>query len=338
MKLRIPAVLAAIAIALTGCGGGSQPSASTSTPTKAAAAAPSRAAVPDVVGKTLQATKDELRQVKYSARVMGPDGVKWAASTEYDETVLTVSTMPQAGGVSANDVVDVKVNLTEKEALAAAKAKAAAKEIADAEAAIAKRYTYTCAGTPGPKYENYRDVWVSSSYKDAAAACTVKIMGIIPSNQSDLLPSEQKLLDAVASAGAEIKDRGATLGRIMSLCAKLDNTWGATYADKPTTPESKAEAATALNVCPDAPHAAALQEGATVSKITDGTKVVGQTMEAGTWKTKPGVKLCYWSRNSGGGDIIANDIIDFAPDGVTVTVYPGEGFKSDRCGTWSKIG
>ena len=327
MKLRIPAVLAAIAIALTGCGGGDQPA----TPTKAAAAAPSRAAVPDVVGKTLLDTKDELGKVKYYARVIGPDGVKWAASTEPDETVLTVSTMPQAGGVSANDVVDVKVNLTEKEVLAAAKAKAAAKEIADAEAAIAKRYTYTCPGTPGPKYENYRDVWVSSSYKDAAAACRVTFYG-------DLLPGEQKLVDAVASQGVQIKDPEATVERIMGLCAKLDNTWGATYADKPTTPESKAEAAAALTVCPEAPHAAVLQEGATVSRITDGTKTVGQTMEAGTWKTKPGVKLCYWSRSSGNGDIIANDIIDFAPDGVTVTVYPGEGFKSDRCGTWSKIG
>lgn len=34
----------------------------------------------------------------------------------------------------------------------------------------------------------------------------------------------------------------------------------------------------------------------------------------------------------------ANDIVDFAPDGVTVTVLPGEGFKSSRCGTWTKIG
>lgn len=328
MKLRIPAVLAAIAIALTGCGGGDQPT----TPTKAAATAPSRAAVPDVVGKTLLDTKDELGKVKYHARVIGPDGVKWASSTEIDGSVLTVSTMPPAGGVSANDVVDVKVNVTEKEFLEGAKARAAAQEIADAEAAIATRYTYTCGGYgQTTEYENYKDVWTGSNYKDAGPPCRVTSYG-------DLLPSEQKLVDAVASQGVEIKDPGTTVERIMGLCAKLDNTWGATYADKPTTTESKAEAATALTVCPDAPHAAVLQEGATVSKITDGTKTVGQTMEAGTWKTKPGVKLCYWSRSAGNGDIIANDIIDFAPDGVTVTVYPGEGFKSDRCGTWSKIG
>lgn len=65
---------------------------------------------------------------------------------------------------------------------------------------------------------------------------------------------------------------------------------------------------------------------------------VGTTMEPGTWKTKPGVKDCYWSRSSGSGDIIDNDIIDYAPEGVTVAVQAGEGFKSSRCGTWTKIG
>lgn len=113
---------------------------------------------------------------------------------------------------------------------------------------------------------------------------------------------------------------------------------GATYMDKPTTPTSKAEAAVALTVRPDAPHAAELQYTVSTSRVVDGTMIVDQTMEPGTWKTTPRVKLCYWSRNSGGGDTIANDIIDFAPDGVTVTVSAGEGFKSSKCGTWSKVG
>lgn len=36
--------------------------------------------------------------------------------------------------------------------------------------------------------------------------------------------------------------------------------------------------------------------------------------------------------------IIANDFVSFAPDGVTVTVYPSEGFESERCAPWTKIG
>lgn len=150
---------------------------------------------------------------------------------------------------------------------------------------------------------------------------------------TDLLPSEQKLVEAAASKGGDVKDPVASLQRIMSLCAKLDNTPGATYMDRPTTPISKAEAAVALTVCPDAPHAAELQYNISTSRVVDGTMIVDQTMEPGTWETTPGVKLCYWSRNSGGGDTIANDIVNFAPDGVTVTVSAGEGFKSSKCGT-----
>jgi hypothetical protein len=228
--------------------------------------------------------------------------------------------------------VDIKVGMTETDFLVAAERKAAEAGVVKDEANIATRYTYTYGGYGKlTDYKNYKDVWAGGNYKDAGPPCTVM-------SPSDLSPSEQKLVEAVASKGVGIKDPSATLERIMGLCAKLDNTWGATYLDKPTSPETKAEAAAALTVCPDAPHAAALQEGATVSKITDGTKVVGKTMEAGTWKTKRGVKLCYWSRSAGNGDIIDNDIIDFAPDGVTVTVYAEEGFNSDGCGTWSKIG
>lgn len=61
-------------------------------------------------------------------------------------------------------------------------------------------------------------------------------------------------------------------------------------------------------------------------------------MEPGTYRTKPGSKDCYWSRTNGGGDIIANNFIGFAPNGVTVTVCAGEGFESQRCGMCTKIG
>jgi hypothetical protein len=335
MKLYIPALVAVLALALTGCGGGEKPA---STPT-ASATVEQRAIVPDLVGKTALEARLRLDQLSYYARIIGPDGQSWSAETELDETVHTVSTSPRAGGFSGNDFVDVKVNITEKEFLTGAAARAAAKEVADAEANIATRYTYSCGGYgQGHEYESYKDVWGSGHYKDGGRDCTVKVLGISLSNKSDLLPSEQKLVDAVAAKGVAVKHPGETLGRIMNLCAKLDNTWGATYMDKQTTPESRAEAAAALTVCPDAPHAAELQSTVNTPRVVDGTMVVGQAMEPGTWKTKPGVKLCYWSRNTGGGAIIANDIVDFAPDGVTVTVYAGEGFKSSSCGTWSKIG
>ena len=74
------------------------------------------------------------------------------------------------------------------------------------------------------------------------------------------------------------------------------------------------------------------------SRLAMATRFVGQTMEPGTYKTKPGIKDCYWSRNTGGGDIIDNDFVSFAPDGATVTVYAGEGFESEHYESKTKIG
>lgn len=38
-------------------------------------------------------------------------------------------------------------------------------------------------------------------------------------------------------------------------------------------------------------------------------------MEPGTWKIKHVIKDCYWSRNTGGGDIVANDFVGSRPAG-----------------------
>ncbi|WP_426226392.1 hypothetical protein [Pseudarthrobacter sp. DSP2-3-2b1] len=100
----------------------------------------------------------------------------------------------------------------------------------------------------------------------------------------------------------------------------------------------KANATAALALCPNAPDAAILRDVLTAVKVVDGTHVVGQRMEPGTYRTKPAANDCYWSRTNGGGDIITNNFIGFAPEGVTVTVYVGEGFESQRCGVWTKIG
>ena len=128
----------------------------------------------------------------------------------------------------------------------------------------------------------------------------------------------------------------ATVGKVMLMCAKVE----ADYADQIIARMDwrKADVQGALSICPDAPHAAVLHEVLTSVKVGGGTKVVGESMEPGTYRTKPGIQDCYWSRTTGGGDIIANDFVGFAPDGVTVTVFQREGFQSERCGIWTKIG
>lgn len=329
-------VAVAIAVGLTACAGGGATQSSTIQPTSITPT-PTQQPVPDVAGKTYLAGRDILIEHDYKARVVGKDGKPWTVNIIPDESVVAVSMSPAAGSTPDTDIIHITVNMTEEEFRAASAAKREAARIAAEEAKIATRYTYTCGSysRSQPKYKNYKEVWASSEYKDGGR-CYIEIDGKNSHDKVPLLPSEQKLVDLVASKGGDVSAPSSTVGNVMLLCAKLDTDYADTIYARPEW--KKAEAAAALTVCPDAPHAAVLQEVVTAIKIGDGTKVVGQNMDPGTWKTKPGVKDCYWSRNTGGGDIIDNNFVGFAPDGVTVTVYAGEGFESSRCGTWTKIG
>ncbi len=72
--------------------------------------------------------------------------------------------------------------------------------------------------------------------------------------------------------------------------------------------------------------------------IKDGDWVVGEEIEPGTYETAA-TDRCYWARSKDAtGDlrtIIANDNAD-GP--ATVTISAGEMFRSNRCGTWTKVG
>ncbi|BCW86635.1 hypothetical protein NicSoilE8_43080 (plasmid) [Arthrobacter sp. NicSoilE8] len=329
-------VAAAVVASFTACGGGGTAE-SAATQTAGVSPSPTQQPVPDIVGKTYLDGRNVLIENDYKARVVGKDGKSWTVNIVPDESVLAVSMDPAAGSTPESDIIQVTVNMTEQEFRAAREAKAETARIAAEEAKIATRYTYTCGSysSSKPTYKNYKEVWASDDYK-GGGRCYIEIDGKISHDKVPLLPSEQKFVDLVASKGGDVSSPSSTVGNVMLLCAKLESD----YADRIVArPEwKKAEAAAALTVCPDAPHAAVLQEEVTAIKVGDGAKVVGQAMEPGTWKTKPGVKDCYWSRNTGGGDIIANNFVGFAPDGVTVTVYPGEGFESSRCAPWTKIG
>jgi hypothetical protein len=98
--------------------------------------------------------------------------------------------------------------------------------------------------------------------------------------------------------------------------------------------ESEEWDATIRNLCPR--HLPLWKKASTA--ITDGVYTVGEDFPAGTYRTTGGrVTRCYWERSTPGGDTIANEYINNAPKGVTVTVREGEGFTSRRCGTWVKV-
>lgn len=304
---------------------GSQPSATSSKSLPSKTAKP----VPDVVGKTFLEARTALNEAGYYLRAIDKDGKRWD-NVVPDASIIAVSMKTAPGTVHNEDFIEVTVNTTEAEFMAAKKAAAD-------QAAIAARYSYAC-GSPGStsgKYKSYKEVWTSADYK-GSGTCYILIDGKDSYGKVPLLPSEQKIVDLVASKGGDVSVPSATVGNVMKLCAKLAPDYADQVVARPEWRRSEAEAA--LTVCPDAPHAAVLQQELTAVKVGDGNMIVGQTMEPGTYKTKPGAKDCYWSRSTGGGDIIANDFVGFAPDGVTVTVYPGEGFQSSRCGVWTKTG
>ncbi|WP_139006930.1 PASTA domain-containing protein [Arthrobacter crystallopoietes] len=96
-------------------------------------------------------------------------------------------------------------------------------------------------------------------------------------------------------------------------------------------------------ICPKAGHAKEMSAWAEGRKFDDGTYIVGKSITPGTYQVQlpegaDGLHDCYWSRTTPTGDIIANNFIDFSPQGPTVQVYQGEGFVSERCGVWAQVG
>ncbi|UTT71297.1 hypothetical protein NMQ03_09555 [Arthrobacter sp. DNA4] len=342
MKYYLSAFLAATVLAtLTACGGSAQtaPSTSSSGPTQSALSL----TVPDVAGTKFQETRGTVLK-EFKVTIVGSDGQKWTSSYP-DKTVGILSTDPAAGTVTGSRDLLVKLDVTENEmeesaSAARATAQAAAKEAADA-AELANRYRFTCGPNPYSTtgvnvYSSLKEVWASKHYA-RSDTCTTQIDGVYADSKPAVLPSEQAIVDVVASSGGDASGAPAqTFDKVLRLCAKPP----ADFADQVyAKPEwKKAQAKAALALCPDAPHAAMLQEVVTAVKVSDGTHIVGKEMDPGTYRTKTSAKDCYWSRTTGGGSVIANDFVGFAPDGVTVTVYSGEGFESQRCGVWTKIG
>lgn len=334
MKHYLSALLALTLLAgLTACGGGT-PAAQVSpspvatesaTPTPTPTPSHKTRAVPDVIGKQFGEARKLLYDADFFGYPWGKDGKKWAGMAP-DDAIVT-STVPAAGTVTDTSDIKINVNTSEAERLAAAK--------------LAKRYEFICGGTwtssKSDTYHSLKEVWASKSYSNGDS-CSVKIDGdYVDYSKPTLLPAEQAIVDIVAANGGDVSSVPAkTFDTELRLCAKPAPDFATLIWAKPEWKKAQAKAALAL--CPEAPHAAMLQEVVTSVKIGDGTRVVGKDMEPGTYRTNPSTKDCYWSRTTGGGNIIANDFVGFAPDGVTVTVYPGEGFESQRCGAWTKIG
>jgi hypothetical protein len=74
--------------------------------------------------------------------------------------------------------------------------------------------------------------------------------------------------------------------------------------------------------------------------MVEGTYKVGEEIQPGLWRTTT-ANTCYWARLSGFGgdldDVISNEL----PSGSTALVEilaTDVGFRSSRCGTWTRVG
>lgn len=73
--------------------------------------------------------------------------------------------------------------------------------------------------------------------------------------------------------------------------------------------------------------------------FVDGTYRVGPDIQPGTYKGVATTDSCYWERLKGFGGTLADIIANYFGSGPTiVTISPSDaGFRSERCGGWTKI-
>ncbi|MFJ5862459.1 PASTA domain-containing protein [Pseudarthrobacter sp. NPDC092439] len=336
MKSYSAAILAVLFIlGISACG---SPSANSHDPKTAEVATPSPSqtsrTVPDLKGKSVSNARSLLNNAGLSANIFGTDGKEWVSSVP-DNSVKVVSTVPAGGSATTNKEIRVNVDSTETENTARAAAAAEA-------AALAARYTFICTDDfisgDSVEYKSLKEVWASPAYKDKnSGPCRLEIDGLSAYEVENLLPKEAAIAKVIAShGGGSYGSPAGDFGTAMEMCAKPASDLADQVSGVPGA--LQADAYGALALCPKAPHAALLRQVATTIKVGDGTRTVGKDMPPGTYQTRPGAKDCYWSRTDGGGNIIDNNFVGFAPDGVTVTVFPGEGFESNNCPVWTKIG
>ena len=88
-------------------------------------------------------------------------------------------------------------------------------------------------------------------------------------------------------------------------------------------------------ISPDSPSNA---EDSTVTSFADGTWVVGDDIQAGTYRSSKTVSSCYWQRLSGFSgefdDIIVNELTEAIS--VVEISSTDAGFSTERCGTWTE--
>ncbi|MHC1558024.1 hypothetical protein ACR9E3_03665 [Actinomycetospora sp. C-140] len=130
------------------------------------------------------------------------------------------------------------------------------------------------------------------------------------------------------------------VGALLLLLIIIASTSNGTATTTPTAAAPVAAPASSV-ASPSAAEPVPASSGPATS-FGDGTHVVGQDIEPGTYRTggpaAGGMGMCYWSRlrnTSGEFDAIIANGVPTGPS--TVTIRSGDGaFETTGCGTWTK--
>lgn len=338
---KVLAPFAIVMLLLTGCGedtAGSSGEQATSKPAQSTSQ-DSAPLMPEVVGLKAAKAVAALRNAGIEADFVGPDGEKFPMAYQADTTVKE-SSVPADTPVMAAQRVTITLAASEAELSAQAET-----------AKLAARYEYTCTtGTStytdksAFKAKDFREVWASPAY-GTLKKCDVAVAGVSAFDEFPLIGSEQPIVDTVAANQGDVSVPSGALLDVFEACTlppsiEFDASRG------PNNNRVEAISIAALDLCSDAPFAAELTRIATglpPARMKDGSYIVGTSIQSGTYQVQVpeganGVHDCYWERTTAQGGTIANDFVSYAPQGPAVTILDGEGFVSERCGTWSRIG
>lgn len=156
---------------------------------------------------------------------------------------------------------------------------------------------------------------------------------------------DRKYIEARKAAGKSVEDAAVSIRIGRGVCDDLDPHYAADPASAVFNfVENRANLDTEAITffCPEYSPAVV----AASTSFDDGKHIVstapspmgtyGSDIQQGTYRSPTKTSDCYWERTNGGGSTLANDFVSFAADGITVTIYAGEGFVTEGCGTWSR--
>jgi hypothetical protein len=166
-----------------------------------------------------------------------------------------------------------------------------------------------------------------------------------PRTNAVIIGSAAAIVTAVAIAGAAVASNDSTGEAKSAPTVTVTVTHTAEMTDQEIidkameildSAESDIEAGVEPDVSIPEIEAAEEEPSGPLTSIDEGTYLVGEDVEAGSYKTAgPTTSMCYWSRNKDDsgefGAIIANDIVH-GPGRVTLN--KGEIFETNGCETW----